>query len=212
MRIQALGHACFALSCADGTKIVMDPFEEGIGYPVPRMQADIVCTSHGHYDHNYVAAITGDPLVADQARVYRMKDVKVSGTACYHDDRQGALRGNNIAFTVEADGLRLVHMGDIGHMLDAQQIARLAQADVLFIPVGGVFTVDAATARQIVDALAPRIVIPMHYQTERLTLGKRLGALDAFTDMFTRVQWLHGDTLEVLPHDGQSGVFVPEIQ
>lgn len=211
MRIQALGHACFALYCADGTTIVMDPFESGIGYPVAHMHADIVCTSHGHYDHNYVAAITGDPLVADQARVYRKGNVKISGTACYHDDQQGALRGNNIAFTIESDGLRLVHMGDIGHMPDAQQSARLAQPDVLFIPVGGVFTVDAAGAKQIVDMLMPRIVVPMHYQTQCLTLGKRIGTLDAFTNLFARVQRLDTDTLQVLPHDGQSGVFIPNI-
>ena len=212
MKFQALGHACFAVTTKEGTTVLFDPFEEGIGYPVPRIRADIVCLGHDHYDHNNAAAAEGSPQILRTTAEVCEKDVRIFGVPCFHDDAHGALRGENIIFLMEADGMRIAHMGDVGHMLSKEQIAAIGPIDALMIPVGGTFTVDADAAAELVRTIHPRVTIPMHYQTARLTLGKPLAPLSDFIKHFTNVTKLETDTFTLEKDDGACGVFVPNVE
>ena len=155
MTITFYGHACFKLDSLCGS-ILFDPFTPGKvpGWKLPALEADKVLCSHGHSDHNWAegVALTGRPFTGEIVRI-----------PSFHDDKRGLLRGKNTITLVEAEGLRVVHMGDIGCALTAEQIAALGRVDVLMIPVGGHYTVDAAQAWEIVRSLDPAIVMPMHY-------------------------------------------------
>ena len=156
MKLTWYGHSCFLLESGEGS-IVFDPYAPGSvpGWELPKLRADAVICSHGHRDHGWREGVTlsGGRFTG-----------KIEQFASFHDDRRGALRGENTITLVEADGVRAVHMGDIGCALTAEQIAALGRVDVLMIPVGGHYTVDAAQAWEIVKALGPSIVIPMHYR------------------------------------------------
>ena len=156
MTITWCGHACFLLESSCGS-VVFDPYAPGKvpGWELPALTADKVVCSHGHADHNWAEGVklTGRAFTG-----------KLTQIPSFHDDRRGALRGENLITLVEAEGLRVVHMGDIGCALTAEQIAALGRVDVLMIPVGGHYTVDAAQAREIAKALMAAIVIPMHYR------------------------------------------------
>ena len=170
MKIKWLGHSCFLLKAEDGTKVLLDPFDETVGYTVPAESADIVLTSHDHFDHGYVKAVKGSFQLINKPGDYTVKGIQIHGMATKHDNKNGSLRGNNVVFKVIIDGVQICHMGDIGHLLDPKQILEIGEVDVLMIPVGGVFTVDAIQAKNIVEDLNPRLVIPMHYKTEVCTL------------------------------------------
>ena len=156
MTITFYGHACFKLDSLCGS-ILFDPFAPGKvpGWKLPALEADKVVCSHGHADHNWAEGVkpTGKAFTG-----------RLTQIPSFHDDRRGALRGENLITLVEAEGLRVVHMGDIGCALTAEQIDALGRVDVLMIPVGGHYTVDAAQAWEITKALDPAIVIPMHYR------------------------------------------------
>ena len=156
MTITWYGHACFALESSCGS-IVFDPYGPGTvpGWTLPALTADKVICSHGHRDHNYSKGVapTGGAFTGGILQI-----------PTFHDDKRGALRGENTITLVEAEGLRVVHMGDVGCPLTPEQIAALGRVDVLMIPVGGHYTVDAAQAWEITQALGPSIVIPMHYR------------------------------------------------
>lgn len=170
------GQSCFLLETAAGTRIVMDPFSKGIGYELPSdLKADAVTVSHEHPDHDNVALVAGKPrvirgLTGDRkgwARVdERVKDVAIHSVGVYHDDRRGADRGLNTIFVFDVGGLRIVHLGDLGHALDDEQLAALGSVDVLLVPVGGTSTIDGRLATRIVDKIRPRLlIVPMHYKT-----------------------------------------------
>ena len=156
MTITWCGHACFLLESSCGS-VVFDPYAPGKvpGWKLPALTADKVVCSHGHADHNWADGVkpTGKAFTG-----------RLTQIPSFHDDRRGALRGENLITLVEAEGLRVVHMGDIGCALTAEQIDALGRVDVLMIPVGGHYTVDAAQAWEITQALGPSIVIPMHYR------------------------------------------------
>jgi L-ascorbate metabolism protein UlaG (beta-lactamase superfamily) len=174
MQITYLGHATFLIN-ADGTKVLIDPYDEKVGYPVPSVEADAVLVSHEHADHTNVAMATGKPQVvrglADgnwrTIAKQPLGKITLSSVPTYHDDTQGSQRGRNTIFILEAEGLRIVHLADLGHLLDQSQAASIGQPDVLMIPVGGYYTIDAAQAKQVLDQLQPKVVIPMHYKTEK---------------------------------------------
>jgi len=185
MRIKYLGHAAFVLTSEGGTRIVLDPFEAGaydgaVGYPPINETADIVLLSHAHPDHGYAKAVKGKPKVVSSAGTVSMKDVEVTGVKTYHDETRGSQRGGNVVFTVllKQDGLKLTHLGDLGHPLSDTEAAAIGKPDVLLIPVGGFFTIDALTAWKVALKLQPRIVIPMHYKTE--CCGFPIAPLDGF--------------------------------
>jgi len=169
MKIKWLGHASFLITSETGTKIINDPYTPGMGisYGEIRETADIVTVSHGHGDHNNVAAVKGNPVVVMEIAPVEIKGIKFSGIPTYHDDAGGRQRGNNIIFCFEVDGIRICHCGDLGHSLDNRQVADLGKVDILLIPVGGGPTIGPDIATEVYHRLAPKVVIPMHYKTDK---------------------------------------------
>ncbi|MDF2956623.1 MAG: L-ascorbate lactonase UlaG [Candidatus Alkanophagales archaeon MCA70_species_1] len=174
MKIIWHGHACFEIISEEGKKIVTDPFDESIGYPRLDIAADVVLVSHEHYDHNNVAAVRGRPEVVRGAGEHVAKGIKFYGVKTYHDAAKGAQRGENTVFVFEVDGVTLCHLGDLGHVLEEEQLNEIRRAaasiDVLFVPVGGTFTIDAGDAEKVISQLSPKIVVPMHFKTPPLKL------------------------------------------
>ncbi len=181
MTISYLGHSSFLLVSDAGTRVVTDPYG-GIGYPFPHVAADLVTVSHGHYDHAAVSLVQGDPEVADKEGHFTLGDIEVQAFPCFHDDMQGRKRGHNLAFRFTVDGVTVLHLGDIGEPCNADFVKKVGKVDILLVPVGGVFTVDAAGAKQYVDAIAPKTVIPMHFKTPDLNIG--IKGLGNFLELF----------------------------
>lgn len=166
MQITYLGHASFLIETND-KKIVIDPYTpDTVGLDWKEQEADIVLITHQHEDHNYLEGVAGDPFVISQPGEYELSGITISGLPAYHDDKQGAERGATTIFLLESEGIYLGHFGDIGHELEEEQQERLGVVDVLMIPVGGVFTIDAQKAANMVAEIEPRIVIPMHYHRD----------------------------------------------
>ncbi len=188
MEIKWHGHACFEISGEDGKVVVTDPYDASIGYPVPDLRADVVTVSHEHYDHNNVAAVRGNPEVVRGAGEHIAGGIRFFGVSTYHDTAKGAERGMNTVFLFDIDGLRLCHLGDLGHVLEDNQLAAVREKDidVLFIPVGGVYTIDARGASEVYAQLEPRITVPMHYKTPPLRLN--IEGVDAFLSGKERVR------------------------
>lgn len=167
MDITYLGHSCFKLRGKNAV-VITDPYDsEMVGLKLSKQQADIVTVSHDHADHNYLEAVKPKSedhvVVFDTPGEFESKGVDVRGWRTYHDDKQGELRGKNIVYLIEVDGVNIVHLGDLGHMISDEIIDALGDVGVLMIPVGGHYTIDAVMAMSIVKKLDPRIVIPMHY-------------------------------------------------
>jgi L-ascorbate metabolism protein UlaG (beta-lactamase superfamily) len=178
-KLSWLGQSCFVLETAAGTRIVMDPIPKGLGYDLPvGLKADAVTISHEHADHNNVGLLANKPkilrgLTADKKGWTRIddkiKEVAVHSVGVYHDGNRGAERGLNTVFLFEVGGMRIAHLGDLGHLLTDDQLSAIGAVDVVLIPVGGVFTIDAHQAMRVIDQLHPRLlVIPMHYKTDAL--------------------------------------------
>lgn len=169
MKIKCLGHATFVITSDAGVKIITDPYEPSptLTYGEITESADIVTVSHGHTDHCNVAAVRGNPEVVRRTGKSAAKGIEFNGVASYHDDAQGRLRGNNIIFCFELDGIKVCHLGDLGHLLDDKQVKEIGSVDIVLIPVGGFFTIDARAATQVCDQLKPKVIIPMHYRTEK---------------------------------------------
>ncbi len=181
MHLTWLGHSCFKIQDKigpEGITIITDPFDKSIGLKPPRLEAQIVTVSHGHYDHNNVAAIKGKPFVVNQAGEYDIKGISIIGVESYHDDKQGAERGKNIIFWLEVDGISIVHLGDLGAVLTEKQIAHIPRVDILLIPVGGKYTIGPRQAVEVVHQLEPRLIIPMHYKVPGLKID--IGGVDPF--------------------------------
>jgi len=172
MKIKWYGHSAFLITTAKGVRIITDPYQSGafggdLAYGKITDEADIVLSSHDHDDHNYTKDIRGRFTYINKAGAYEEKGVSIRAVPTYHDGSKGSQRGKNLFFIVEADGLRVAHAGDLGHTLDAAAAGEIGQVDILLLPVGGFFTVDASEATRIVEALKPRITIPMHFKTEK---------------------------------------------
>ena len=166
MIIRCIAHAKFLLALETGYRIVTDPYDPSTGYPVSSLRADAVIVSHGHHDHSAVETVQGWTKAVREAGVHTLApDVKVSCFKTFHDDTRGDQRGENLVSVVEAEGLRVAHLGDLGHLPDENLCRELGHIDVMMIPVGGHFTIDAAQAVKVCEMLKPRVVIPMHYRT-----------------------------------------------
>ncbi len=168
MEITYLGHASFLLK-GKTARLLTDPFDGAmVGFPFPKVpEVSIVTISHEHKDHNALSNVRGNPFVIRGPGEYEVEGVSVEGFATFHDNQRGVKRGNNTMYKVILDGVTLLHAGDLGHMLDASIIDAIGDIDVVFLPVGGHFTIDAQTAAQCVKEIEPSIVIPMHYRTDR---------------------------------------------
>ena len=165
MKLRWLGHSCFELTLDNGKVIVTDPYDDSVGYPPLRVRADAVLSSHGHHDHNFFQAVEGDPEIINAPGAFEACGAKITGVSSWHDDAGGKKRGANVIFIVEADGLRVAHLGDLGHLPDtAEQRAALAGIDVMLIPIGGFYTIDTPTAVALIEEARPRAAIAMHFQ------------------------------------------------
>ena len=163
MKIRYLGHSCFQLISSDGTCVVTDPYTK-VGYELPsRLWADVVTVSHGHFDHNYAQGVRSGSVIA-QTGEYHFKNVKITGIGSWHDEKQGALRGANVIFKIEIDGIIFCHLGDIGQPCTDALLKQIGEVDVLLLPVGGTYTIDAVEAKAYADGIAPKTIIPMHYK------------------------------------------------
>jgi len=170
MLIEYVGHSCFYIVNSGGTRALTDPYDNSIGLAPVSKSADIVLISHHHQDHDYLAGVRGGYQVFDKPGSYQYKDVAIQGFNVPHDAKGGTERGDNTAFLMETDGIRVLHMGDVGAMPDDSFFESAGRVDVLMVPIGGVFTVDAHGALPIVERLKPNITIPMHYKTTNLKL------------------------------------------
>ncbi len=173
-----LGHSTFVLENEAGGRLVTDPMDEGCGFAFAPVNADVVTVSHGHHDHCAVERVAGDPVVIRTCGTHTAGGFTVTGFPSFHDEEKGAKRGPNVIFLIEADGERIVHCGDLGHMPDDATVEAIKGADVLMIPVGGVYTVDGKAAWEIVKRVMPKTVVPMHFAVPELTF--RLEPVDGF--------------------------------
>jgi len=185
MIISWIGHSCFKIASKFNGKdlmIITDPFQKGIGLRVPKMAADIVTVSHHHEDHDNVSAVAGNfeekPFVIDQPGEYEVKNIFISSVKTWHDNKQGQDRGENIIYRFDIEGLSLAHLGDLGHVLDDEQLDQLGNIDILFMPVGGTYTLNAVSAAKVVRQIEPRMVIPMHYRDPKVKF--KLDSVNAF--------------------------------
>lgn len=208
MKLEWIGHACFRMTAEDGTVIVTDPYDDSVGIRVPKLAAELVTMSHDHHDHNNLAMIAGQPQVARGEETAQIHGVATRAVGSYHDDRGGALRGRNNVRIFRIDALKVVHMGDQGCMPDETVMQAILDADVMMIPVGGFYTIDAKGAKAIIEQARPKCVIPMHYKTAHCTypiagVEPFLGAMGAENVKPVR-------ELEVRPGNVPEGVVVME--
>ena len=196
MKIKWLGHASFLITTDSGVKIITDPYEPilGMNYEPIDESADIVTVSHGHGDHNNVTAVQGNPQIIDKSTPVEVKGIKFIGIDTYHYNSGGSERGANVIYCFESDGIRVCHLGDLGHMLSDGQVASIGRVDVLMAPVGGNFTINAETADVVVEKLKPSIVIPMHFCNDRCP-DFPVAGVDDFTNGKTNVTVM--DTSEI---------------
>jgi len=165
MEITWLGHSCFRIKNNPVT-IITDPYAPDIGYSLGKQTAQIVTVSHQHPGHSYAEGVGGEPRLVTGPGEYEISGVLIMGVATFHDNKKGADRGKNTVYVIEVGGVSVCHLGDLGHALTAEQVEEMENVDVLLLPVGGVSTIDAARAVEVVRQIEPQIIIPMHYKTE----------------------------------------------
>ena len=166
MKLKWYGHSCFSLTFADGTTLITDPFDDTTGYPLCTARADAVLSSHDHFDHNHIASISGSPTMINTPGMHELNGIKITRTAAFHDPEEGKLRGKNVIFAVEAEGLKLVHLGDLGHMPNAEQLETIKNADVIMMPIGGTFTITTPQAVELIAQAKPRTALAMHFHND----------------------------------------------
>ena len=218
MKIKWYGHAAFLITSDQGVRVITDPYEPGgfggaIGYGSIPDGANIVLISHDHGDHNYVEGLRGKPQIVKGTGSHRVKNLEFKGIVAYHDGNKGAERGPNTIFCFQIDGLRLCHLGDLGHVPTEQEARQIGPVDLLLIPIGGVYTIDPAQAMQTAQRLEPRITIPMHYKTPKCNFP--LAKVEDFTSGRAAVKLLNGSELEIrketLPQNPEIIVLQPAL-
>jgi L-ascorbate metabolism protein UlaG (beta-lactamase superfamily) len=193
MEITWYGHSCFLIKDSNEKRLLTDPYDRSLGYIMPNESVDIVLISHQHFDHNYSEELPGTPCIITDCGLHNVSNISINGIPSYHDKVHGAKRGENIIFIFEMDELRLCHLGDLGHLLTDEDINSIGEIDVLFIPVGGNYTIDGKEASIITKSLSPKIVIPMHYKTS--TLSFPLEGVEHFVKYMKTGERINSDTL-----------------
>ncbi|MDP2917855.1 MAG: MBL fold metallo-hydrolase, partial [Dehalococcoidia bacterium] len=177
MEINWLGHSCFRLKGKNAT-VITDPYSTDLGYNLDKPTARIVTVSHQHPAHNYVQGVLGEPKVVSKPGGYEIAGVLIIGIGTFHDGEKGAKLGKNTVYMMEIDDITVCHLGDLGHVLTADQAEEIGNVDVLMIPVGGVNTINAPVAAEVVRQLEPKIVLPRHYKTP--AINSELESVDRF--------------------------------
>ncbi|MDD5464667.1 MAG: MBL fold metallo-hydrolase, partial [Candidatus Moranbacteria bacterium] len=176
MLIQYYGQSCFKLTTKPGGRatddivIFFDPFDKECGIRPPQGQADVVFVSHNHHDHNNVSAIKGDPIVIETPGEFAVKGINIVGLDSFHDSVEGAEKGRSTIYILEVEDLKICHLGDLGCDLTGKQLEEIDGVDILFIPVGGKYTLDGKKATELIRKIEPAVVIPMHYKIPGLTI------------------------------------------
>ena len=165
MKLKYYGHACFTLRFASGTTLAIDPFDESVTYAPCDAICDAALLSHDHFDHNHTQSLRGEFTAIREVGVYDVGDVRVTALHSFHDKKRGVLRGNNLIFRIEGDGLTIVHLGDLGHMPDDKQLQAISGADVMLIPIGGTYTIDTPEAEELIRLAQPKHAVAMHFRT-----------------------------------------------
>lgn len=188
MNIKWLGHACFLITTKTGIKILHDPYKDMFGYKLPKdLQVDYVLSSHNHNDHNYTASLQPGFQLIDIYGPTATADVTFNGILSYHDDLGGELRGDNAIYHYSVDDLTIAHLGDLGHLLDDNQLNQLKNIDILFLPVGGGYTIDGKLAAKVANQIKPKVIIPMHYRTRALgPLAFKFKSVKDFTRAYNK--------------------------
>lgn len=212
MKITWLGHACFLLE-AGGAAVICDPFDPKVGYLVRERKADVVTVSHEHYDHNCTSWVAGSPVVVRGPGEHRIGAVGVTGLMSFHDGQRGGRRGANTVFLIEAGGVRVCHLGDLGHMPDRALLDAIGQPHVLLVPVGGTYTIGAAEAAELTGKIGARLTIPMHFRTDAVDMpieteapyARATGALYAGSCSVELDAQYGGPAVVILGYEGAAG-------
>lgn len=218
MKLKYLGHAAFELDLSDGRSIVFDPYESGsydgaLAFGPIEGPHDIAIVSHDHPDHRFEGVISRADTVWDKAGEIEIGGVRITSIPTFHDESEGSERGTNLISIVEADGVRVAHLGDLGHMITKSDVPALEGVDVMIIPIGGYFTIDAATAKAVVEEFSPKIVVPMHYKSEKC--GFPIAPVEDFTMLMGAFNMAGGSeldlTAEALPVDQKLIILDPAL-
>ena len=185
MTISWKGQSCFQISISQNkngsASIVIDPFSNEIGLRVPKFEVDVLLITHDHHDHNNSKAVSGQSLVINGPGEYDVKEIFIQGIEAFHDDVQGKERGPITIYTIEAEDIRVCHLGDLGQKeLTAEQLEKIGNVDILMIPIGGDVTLDAKEAIKVMSQIEPKVIIPMHYKIPKLKTKAKLASLDDF--------------------------------
>jgi len=200
MKVKWYGHSSFLITSEQGLKIITDPYEPGgfggaITYGKIIDTPDIVLISHDHGDHNFIEGIPGSPAVIRKPGTQNIKGIEFLGIPTYHDTSQGKERGKNIVFLFRIAGIKICHLGDLGHQLSREDIEKMGSIDLLLIPIGGTYTINPQVATQIVQGIKPKIAIPMHFKTQKC--GFPLNEVKDFTKGKKKFRILGENEMEI---------------
>lgn len=201
MKIEYLAHASFLIKDSRGTTIIFDPYDPCIGYGIINRTCDMLIISHEHFDHCHITAAHGKATVIRASSGTRVvNDIKIKGIITDHDKAGGTLRGKNIVSNIEIDGLWVCHLGDLGNILTHEQIEEIGKVDILFVPVGGHFIINADDALKVIDQLNPKLAIPMHYYTGQLNREKfPMDRVDVFIEKAKTTRKTQESAIEITP-------------
>ena len=209
MKFKWWGHSSFLITTKDGTEILTDPYDDSLPYAEVDDQPDIVTISHDHFDHNAVDRLHNKPdTIVDSKKGYKDDNITIKGITTYHDKTEGNDRGDNIIFQMELGDKKVCHIGDLGHLLSEAKIEKLKDIDILLIPVGGYYTIDADEAFEICEKIDPQVIIPMHFKTDILDFP--ITGVEDFTDHFDAetVQKVGKSEIEITELPAEKRVYV----
>lgn len=195
MKIKWWGHASFLITDNRGVKIITDPYGDELPYKRIADEADIVTISHDHYDHNKAEVVKGNPEIIKTTGTFTVKDIQIKGIPTKHDKNEGRDRGDNIIFLIETSDNKIAHLGDLGHIPEKEVLEQLRNVDILIIPIGGTYTINAEEAFQLCQEIKPGLIVPMHYKTDILDFT--ITGLDDFTENFSEELIYKVDSAEV---------------
>ncbi len=200
MRITYLGHAAFTVTLEDGRSIVFDPYESGayngaLGYGPITGTFDIAVVSHDHADHCCKEVTSKAKRIVKSAGEHEIEGITITSIPTFHDESRGSERGANLISVIEAEGMRVAHLGDLGHPIPAKDAQALKGVDVVLVPVGGHFTIDAEAAADVVEAIGPKLVIPMHFKTPKIDFP--IQPVEKFAGLFENVEHVHDSEMTI---------------